>query len=114
MLWCNTISSAISTYPRQLNQFILGSLFTEPTAVLQQKGYNLSNQKLKKKQEHCITVGKKWGELLPKQNVKEMKTIKQCSPTGGNMFVNDGWTEARSRRIKMIIASGTFYIINPF
>lgn len=43
-----------------------------------------------------------------------MKTIKQCSPTGGNMFVNDGWTEARSRRIKMVIASGTFYVINPF
>lgn len=52
MLWCNTISSAISTYPRQLNRFILGSLFTEPTAVLQQKGYNLSNQKLKKSKKN--------------------------------------------------------------
>lgn len=56
MLWCNTISSAISTYPRQLNRFILGSLFTEPTAVLQQKGYNLSNQKLKKKNKNIVLL----------------------------------------------------------
>lgn len=50
-------------------------------------------QKQKNKQDRRITEGKKWVELLPKQDVEVMKTIKQCSPTGGNVFVNDGWTQ---------------------
>lgn len=51
---------------------------------------------------------------MPKQDVEVMKTIKQQPHWW--QHVCERWmnTEAQSRWIKMIIASGTFYIINSF